>query len=133
MAFRDAEPDDQLPKVALAYWFYLRSDGKQAKLILDELDPKKLDPSDPLYLITAINVYLEVGEIQLASELHAYWEDQHYFEYWRQKGVLQQDYQDEPKQAVNSYLKALFDLARADRPVNLFPPGNVFKIPRGNP
>ncbi|MEC9093179.1 MAG: hypothetical protein VX438_10765 [Planctomycetota bacterium] len=107
LAFRDADPDDQMPKVALAYWFYLRLDGKQAKLILDELDPEKLDPSDPLYLTTAINVYLENGEIELASELHTYWKGQQYFEYWRQKGVVEQDYRNEPKQAFQSFEKAL--------------------------
>lgn len=107
LAFRDASPDDQLAQVALAYWFYLRTDGKQAKVLLEELDLEQLDPSDPLYLMTAVNVYLEVGEIELAAKLHSYWKDQTYFEYWRQKGVLEQDYQNNPAEAAESFERAL--------------------------
>ena len=107
LAFRDAEPGQQLPQVALAYWFYIRSDGKQAKLLLDELAPEQIDLSDPLYLITAVNTYFEVGEIELAATLHQYWKDETYFEYWRQKGVIEQDYENDPRQAVDSFQRAL--------------------------
>ena len=107
LAFRDSEPDQIQPKVALAYWFYLRSDGKQAKVILDELDPEKIDLTDPLYLMTAVNVYLEMGEIEIAQELHGYWDNQTYFEYWRQKGVIEQDYKGNKHEAIKAFEKAL--------------------------
>lgn len=107
LAFRDACPNDPLPKIALAYWFYLRDDGKQAKLLLDQIDPETLDLSDPLYLTTAVNVYLEMGEIDLATELHENWPGKDYFEYWRQKGVLAQDYQNDIHAAIEAFKSAL--------------------------
>lgn len=107
LAFRDASPDDFRPKVALAYWFYIRNDPEQAKKLLDQVDVKATELHDPLYLITTVNVLLEVGEIELAQELHAYWNSEKYFEYWRQKGVIEQDYENDPQAAVDSYERAL--------------------------
>ena len=107
LAFRNAEPDQQLAKIALVNWFFRRNDGQQAKKLLDELSPEFLQLEDPLYLLTAINVYLEMGEIDLARELHSYWTDESHFEYWRQKGVFEQDYDSDPAQAVESFKRAL--------------------------
>ncbi len=107
LGFRDAEPDSISARLALAYWFLLRTDGKQAKKLLDELDPEDINPADPLFLVTAVNTYLEVGEIDLAKDLHSYWDDKNYYEYWRQKGVIEQDYEQDLKAAVVSLEKAL--------------------------
>ena len=107
LAFRNSDPKEQTPRVALAHWFFLRTDGKQAKVLLDEMAPEEMDLSDSFYLMTAVNVYLECGEIDLARELHGLWTDKEQFEYWRQKGVLEQDYDNQRKEAAESLEKAL--------------------------
>lgn len=107
LMFRQAEPDQPMAQTALAYWFYLRRDPVQAKKLLDEMDPGMINPADPHFLMAAVNIYFESGDIELAKSLHEGWDDESWFEYWRQQGVIQQDFGTEYGNAILAYEKAL--------------------------
>ncbi|MBM4000469.1 MAG: tetratricopeptide repeat protein [Planctomycetes bacterium] len=108
--FRDHEPDRPIGHAALARWFSMEGQPKYALEMLDFGEPELADSerNDPYLLATYISALIDLGRHEEAMACLRRWpEPRDGYEYWRWKGVLDEDLREDYSAAIEAYDRAL--------------------------
>ncbi|GIW96618.1 MAG: hypothetical protein KatS3mg110_4659 [Pirellulaceae bacterium] len=108
--FRDAEPDRALGYAALARWLTREGMPQVALEVLQAGEKQLLDTekSHPFFLATMIEVLIDLGKFAEAEAYFLRWPDEdRSFEYWRWRGVIEEEVRGDYQAAVAAYDQAL--------------------------
>lgn len=106
--FRANEPNAPIMHATLARWFYREGDPKHAMTLLREAFSLDTAFEETYFLATLVAVSIELGDFEDAERFFARWPQPHSgYEYWRWKGMIDDEIRHDYQTAIEAYDKAL--------------------------
>lgn len=108
-AFRDREPRSALNHAAVARWFSLEGDPKQAlQLLQTALDVADAPLQEPFYVATLVQVLFDLGEFDNALKYFRAWPARRSgYEYSRLEAMLADEVEKDYPRAIASYRQVI--------------------------
>ncbi len=110
LLFRESEPDSAIGHAALARWFNLEGQPKYGLEMLQFGEPSLAasERDDPFLLATYLSSYFDLGRYEELEAMFARWPEPHEgYEYWRWKGIIEDDLRENYAAAIEAYDRAL--------------------------
>ncbi len=108
--FRDAEPDRAVGYAALGRWL-TREGMPQLALEVLRLGEKRMPENErrhPFFLATMVEILIDLGQLQESEQYFQQWPtDDRGFEFWRWRGVLEEEVRNDYQAALQAYDQAL--------------------------
>lgn len=107
LAFRNAEPERANNHAALASWFELQADAEQSFKLLQEASSLDDAWDSPLFVGCLVRTCFDLGATEEARSYFAKWPEPHDgYDYWRARGLIEQEIDHDYAAAFESYSKA---------------------------
>ncbi|MBT6157682.1 MAG: hypothetical protein HOL01_22410 [Planctomycetaceae bacterium] len=108
LEFREQDPKSQLTHAALAEWFRLQGDPQHALFLLQQAPKPDAVHQDPFFLATHVEVLIDLGEFDRATEVMNSWPKPHSgYSFWRCRGIVNDEVLKDFQAAITDYSKAL--------------------------
>jgi tetratricopeptide (TPR) repeat protein len=108
LEFREQDPKSQLTHAALAGWFRLQGDPQHALFLLQQAPKLDALHQDPFFLATRVEVLIDLGEFERATEVMKSWPKPHSgYSFWRCRGIVNDEVLQDFQTAITDYSRAL--------------------------